>query len=126
MVKRKSTKLQFQTQMKILLVDDDGFIIFTMRNLLTKMGFLLVETAKNGSEAVDLVLTANKQKLTSFSLILMDINMPIMNGYEAAKTINEAIQNGFIHHVPIMAVTAQDSEDHEQKINQAGIIATGM
>ena len=53
----------------------------------------------------------------------MDINMPVMCGYESA-TINEAIRENRIMPVPIIAVTAQDSPDHFKQIQKAGISAS--
>jgi CheY-like chemotaxis protein len=111
---------------KVLIVDDDGFILFTMKKLLIKIGLGVVDTAKTGSEAVSLVLEENKSKDSCYSLILMDINMPVMNGYEAARRINEEIECGGIEDVGILAVTAQDSEDHYQKANQTGIRQTSI
>ena len=59
---------------KVLIVDDDGFILFTMKKLLIKIGLGVVDTAKTGAEAVSLVLEENKSKDSCYSLILMDIN----------------------------------------------------
>ena len=91
---------------KVLIVDDDGFILFTMQKLLKKMGFVDINCVKNGELAVTEVKRANKKKDTSYSVILMDINMPVMSGYDAASLINPYINEGTILYVPILAVTA--------------------
>ena len=50
----------------------------------------LCDVANNGEEAVDMVISdTNKNKTCSYSLILMDLNMPIMDGCTATTTIRE-------------------------------------
>jgi two-component system, sensor histidine kinase len=95
-----------------------------MKNLLKKLGFLCVETAKNGKLGLEEVLRRNIDAKEAYSVILMDINMPVMCGYESATLINEAIKENRIVQVPIIAVTAQDSPDHFQETEKAGICAS--
>ena len=63
----------------------------------------------NGAEAVELFRTQGAD------LVLMDINMPVMNGYEAAAEIRK-----FAADIPIVAVTAYAYASDEQKIMQNG------
>ena len=88
--------------MKILIVDD----IFTNRLLLVELiksiGHDYVQT-ENGREAVEAMLTDD------FDLVLMDIEMPVMNGLETTKFIRENFsppKNG----VPIVALTAHNPQ----------------
>ncbi|MBN1806861.1 MAG: response regulator [Sedimentisphaerales bacterium] len=79
---------------KILVVEDDNVNLKTVIAMLKKLG-LETEIARNGKEAV--------QKATEghFDLILMDIHMPVMNGYEATKALRkEGLK------IPIIALTA--------------------
>ena len=92
-----------------LIVDDEEYNLYLIKNILNKWNVTYTE-AFNGQEAVDLV-----QK-TSFDLILMDIRMPVMDGYEAARQI--------LHHDPsaqIIALTATTKPEDIYKIEQAGM-----
>ena len=73
-----------------------------------------VVTADNGQVAVDLVAASNNEG-KPFDLVLMDIQMPIMDGYEATRVLR---QNGFER--PILALTAHAMEDDRRKCLDAG------
>ena len=80
---------------------------------LKKMGFQ-VESAFNGKDAVDLV----KQK--DFSLIFMDCDMPVMNGYEATIAIRQdELKSG--KHVPIVAMTSYDRVGDRERCLSVGM-----
>jgi len=66
---------------KILIVDDNPFNILCLRALLKNFNFLIISEAHNGKEAVNSAVKEN------YDLILMDVNMPIMDGFEATKII---------------------------------------
>ncbi len=87
---------------KILLVDDSKTSIFMERMILQKRGFELV-TACNGEEAVR---TAVEERP---DLILMDVVMPKMNGFEAVKEIR---QTNSIKTTPIIMVTTRGESDN--------------
>lgn len=80
----------------ILLVEDNMVNQTIMLKMLNMIGFEKVDTAWNGAEAVRKV----KQKPLSFSAILMDINMPVMDGMDATVAIR-----GMNRDVPIIAMT---------------------
>jgi CheY-like chemotaxis protein len=96
---------------KILIVEDDDVNIVIVEYLLQKEGFE-VETASNGEEAVDMV------RDTDYSLILMDIEMPIMNGLEATRAIRRLPRG---RKVPIIALTAHSVEEKLKEIQLAGM-----
>ncbi|MBI4640358.1 MAG: response regulator [Candidatus Tectomicrobia bacterium] len=77
-----------KTQKRILIIDDDRVYVTLLEYLLSKEGFL-VETAENGDEALRKDLSALPD------LIILDINMPIIDGYQLARTLksNEKTKN---------------------------------
>lgn len=85
---------------KILVVDDSPTERFAMTEFLTKAGFTVV-TAENGEEGVV------KSKAELPDLILMDVVMPGINGYQATRTISreEATRN-----IPVIMTTSKDQE----------------
>lgn len=98
---------------KILIVEDDDVNIVIVEYLLQKEGFE-VETASNGEEAVDMVRDTN----SDYSLILMDIEMPIMDGLDATRAIR-TLPKG--RKVPIIALTAHSVEEKLKEIQKAGM-----
>ena len=97
---------------KILLVEDNKANQLFMQVILKKLG-LTFDIAYNGEEAVE------KYQNNNFNLILMDENMPIMNGIEATKKIRE-IEKETKKHIPIIAVTANALNGDKQKFLQSG------
>ena len=89
---------------KILLVDDDFLNQRMMGLLLSNEGFSF-ETASNGDEAIKAVQTQQ------FDLVLMDLQMPVLDGYEATRRIRawEAKKS----HIPIIALTAMLFDEEE-------------
>ena len=96
-------------KLKVLVVDDESRMRKLVSDFLTKKDFVVVE-AGDGEEAVDLFF---EQK--DISLIIMDVMMPEMDGYEAVKTIRQYSQ------VPIIMLTAKSEERDELQGFQLGI-----
>lgn len=94
-----------------LIVDDEEYNIYLIKNILNKWNVPFTE-AHNGMEAVD------QAALRQFDLILMDIRMPVMDGYEAAKTILQQNETALI-----IALTATTKPEDIQKIEQSGMKA---
>jgi two-component system cell cycle response regulator DivK len=94
----------------ILIVEDDSKSLKLMRDLLNVLGYITFE-ANNGQQAVDVAKT---EKL---DLILMDIQMPGMDGLEATKVIKADITT---RDIPIIALTANAMRGDEEKVLQAG------
>ena len=94
---------------KILVVDDEERMRKLVRDFLAKKGYLVIEAA-NGEEAYN-IFTSNND----ISLIIMDVMMPKMDGYETSEEIRK------ISNVPIMMVTAKSSEKDELKGYSLGI-----
>ena len=84
--------------------------------LLKDAGFLL-DRAMNGRIAVDKV----KNSLPGYyDLVLMDIQMPVMNGYEAAKAIRK-LENPQLAKIPIIALSANVFEEDKRKSMESGM-----
>jgi len=97
---------------RVLLVDDDMRNVFALKRQLEAVG-IDVSVAENGQVAIDQVNQAEQV----FELILMDIMMPIMDGYEAMRKLREipAYQK-----VPIIALTANAMPEDRKKCIDAG------
>ena len=99
--------------LKILLVEDN--LINQKITLLTLKPLVhSIDTASNGKEALDRFGT------TSFDLILMDIQMPVMSGLVAAEKIR-ALESTTSSHIPIIAITANAMIGDKEKCLSAGI-----
>ncbi len=101
---------------RILLVEDNEFNREIARYTLEGANFI-VEEAENGFVAVDKVL---KSEAGYYDLILMDIQMPIMDGYTATKEIRN-IENQQIASIPIIAMTANAFDEDKQKCLSCGM-----
>ena len=97
----------------ILLVEDNKVNQFLAQKLLNKMGFQ-VEIANNGTEAVA-SLQAGK-----FDVILMDVQMPVMNGYELTQVIRTTLPHP-VNQIPIIALTAYASNHEKEKALALGM-----
>jgi signal transduction histidine kinase len=100
------TPLQFypKSEIKILVVDDREDNLFSIEAILAKDNYTIVK-ANSGSAALKILL-----KEHDFSLILMDVQMPDLNGFETANIIYERDK---LKHIPIIFITAySNDEDH--------------
>lgn len=95
----------------ILLVEDNDMNQELAEDLLTKNG-ILVTIANNGQEALDIL------EHESFDCILMDCQMPIMDGYEATKKIRE---NEKYKDLPILAMTANAMKGDKKQAMESGM-----
>lgn len=100
----------------ILLVDDNMLNREIAVELLSDAGFAIT-TAIDGKDAIEQVASSEPG---TFDLVLMDIQMPIMNGYEAARAIR-ALPNKEVASVPILAVTADAFDEDRQRALEAGM-----
>jgi len=96
---------------KILIVDDDARNIFALSSALQNYG-MIVETAGDGQEAIDKL-----ESIPGIDMVLMDIMMPVMDGYEATKYIRK--QNKWAR-LPVIALTAKAMMDDREKCIAAG------
>ncbi len=103
---------------KILLVEDNEINLEIETEMLQSQGFL-VDTASDGSIAVDKLLHSRPG---DYTLILMDIQMPVMDGWQAAKTIR-SLENKEIAGIPIIALSANAFESDKRTSLECGMDA---
>jgi two-component system cell cycle response regulator DivK len=95
---------------RILVVEDHEDNRQILRDLLASGGFDMIE-AENGAEAV-IAAEANRP-----DLILMDIQLPVVDGYEATRRIKA---NPLLKAIPIIAITSYALSGDEEKTRRAG------
>jgi HAMP domain-containing protein/CheY-like chemotaxis protein/signal transduction histidine kinase len=95
----------------VLLVDDDARNIFALSSVLERRG-MNVLTATTGNEAIELI-----EKTPSLAIVLMDIMMPEMDGYQTMEKIR---QNREYRRLPIIALTAKAMKGDREKCLEAG------
>jgi CheY-like chemotaxis protein len=110
---RVEERLELPGGMKILLAEDNPVNMKLARRLLERVG-LEVDVAENGARALE------ELERRSYDLVLMDVQMPEMDGLEATRKIRER-EKGTSTHVPIVALTA-----HSMKGDRERFLAGGM
>lgn len=100
-------------KLRILVVDDNEINQFVATELVEQAGYL-VDVACNGQEAVDLV------ESNRYAAVLMDCQMPVMDGYTATRTIRMREADGR-HRTPIIALTAHAMAGEREKVLVAGM-----
>lgn len=103
---------------RILLVEDNGINREIEEELLKKFGYR-VETTCDGISAYE-ILKASRER--EFSLVLMDIEMPGMDGYETARAIRR-LEDKALSRIPIIALSSDAMESDRQKSLRAGMNA---
>ncbi len=104
------------SKIKLLLVEDNEVNREIASLILSEFGFGL-DTAENGKVAYEKVA---KSKPGDYDAILMDVQMPVMNGYEATKKIRE-LKNPKLAQIPIIAMTANAFTEDIQAAKEAGM-----
>jgi signal transduction histidine kinase/CheY-like chemotaxis protein len=106
----KVTSVRDLKGIEVLLVEDVEFNVFIAKNMLQNWN-AKIDVAENGLVAID------KARKKVYDIILMDLQMPVMDGYTSSKEIHS-----FNRNVPIVALTAASALDIEQKIQDAGMV----
>jgi CheY-like chemotaxis protein len=96
---------------KVLVVDDDVRNIFALSSVLERRG-MTVLTAGTGREAIAIL-----ESTPDMAIVLMDIMMPEMDGYETMQVMR---QNGLFRRLPIIALTAKAMKGDREKCLEAG------
>ena len=100
----------------ILLVEDNALNSEIAVEILNEYGFL-VDTAEDGAEAVEKVKNSTS---AGYDLVLMDVQMPVMNGYEATRQIR-ALEDPKLAGITILAMTANAFEEDRKKALECGM-----
>ena len=101
---------------RLLLAEDNELNREIACMLLSKYGFV-IDTAENGQEAVDLVAASAPDY---YDLVLMDIQMPVMNGHEATRKIR-SLENKVLAKVPVVAMTANAFDEDRKAAKECGM-----
>jgi len=99
---------------RILLVEDNQLNILLATTLLKKQNFKNVDVAVNGQLAIDML------KKQDYNVILMDIHMPVMDGYEATIFIRDHM-SGIKRNIPIIALTAAAIKGEKERCIEQGM-----
>ena len=102
---------QYHWDNKVVLITEDEEVNFFYLKTIFKKTEARIIRAKNGKEAVDII----NQHKGDIDLILMDLNMPVMDGYEAMRIIKSRHPK-----IPIIAQTAYTLTEDRLKCMQAG------
>lgn len=100
----------------VLLVEDNELNSEIASEILKNYGFC-VDMAENGAVAIDKVKKASEGE---YDLVLMDVQMPIMNGYEATKCIR-ALDSASNANIPIIAMTANAFDEDRKTALECGM-----
>ena len=105
-----TTPLDPGSQRLVLVVDDEPMMRLLAREALEGVGFRIAE-AEHGREALEICRERNP------GIVLLDVNMPIMDGFEACRRLRES---SFAKHTPILMMTALDDLDSIRRSYEAG------
>ena len=103
---------------RVLVVEDNELNREIAQTILEETGFA-VETAPDGTDAVEMVRRAGE---FYYDAVLMDVQMPIMDGYEATRTIR-ALPREDVKTMPIIAMTANAMEEDKETALKSGMNA---
>ena len=106
--------LQSEKSLRVLLAEDDPTNQYPLQKLLKEMGHT-VTLAEDGQQILDLI------KNQGFDVILMDIQMPVMDGVEATRRIRQSTSLGSKKDIPIIAMTSYAMAGDREKFLAAGM-----
>ncbi len=101
--------------LSILVVDDNEYNRIVAKDTLEAKSRVNVIAVESGAEAIELL------KITQFDVVLMDVQMPVMNGFEATQEIRSGKDEVLNHDIPIIALTASVLRTDLDKCSAAGM-----
>jgi PAS domain S-box-containing protein len=115
-IKEICSKKTIDIKRHILIVDDDSIIVALLENLLKSEGFEIT-SASNGKEALERIAHSSLYKSGKPDLILLDIDMPVMDGYQTCKKVRGRKE---YESIPIIMVTAESDKKVIKKLFSIG------
>ncbi len=113
-LQEKDVSMKKKEKFKVLLSEDNE-VNMRVASMILKRLDLDIETVENGQEAI------NKFMHVKYDMILMDCMMPVVDGYEATKRIRILEKEGNLTKTPIIALTANATEEDRQKCLEIGM-----
>ena len=110
------TSYSLNMKKKILICEDNELNLEVVKSLLERNGYKVLE-AENGKRGLEIYLDSDEKEI---SCILMDLRMPLMDGYTAAQEIRKADRED-ARTIPIIAMTADTFEEDRKKCLKAGM-----
>jgi CheY-like chemotaxis protein len=105
----------------VLIVDDNNFNLVVLESMLKKSN-ISCDKAANGQIALDKIVQSQRRKCCApYALVLMDCNMPVMDGYEATERIVRMIDAKEIVPTTVVGVTAYTSSEHLENCIRSGM-----
>ena len=101
------------------MVEDNRVNQVVATGILKKLGFEHIDIAVNGKDA--LACLNNARLSAPYALIIMDCQMPEMDGYQATKAIRGGLGGDIYQHIPIIAMTANAMQGDRDKCIEAGM-----
>ncbi len=111
---KEDAYIDISKDIKILAVDDHPVNQVFVQKLLKRLGFDAVMLAEDGQQALDMIVEHD------FDLVLMDCQMPVLDGYQASMALREKEQ-GTDRHLPVIALTANAMVGDREKCIKAGM-----
>lgn len=109
-----TNNIEASPDIRILAADDHPVNQLFIRKLLIRLGFNNIDLASNGKEAIEMVAK------NTYDIVLMDCQMPEIDGYQATTTLRE-IETETNEHLPIIALTANAMIGDKEKCLKAGM-----
>jgi PAS domain S-box-containing protein len=108
----KPTELSLPRYHHVLIVEDNPVNMLVAQGLMKKLG-LRCSVTYNGQECIDALLDSNEN--TTFTLLLMDCQMPVLDGYDATTKIRKGEAGERYKNIPIIAMTANAMQGDKEK-----------
>lgn len=116
--KFNENNISWPSDIRILVVEDNTTNQLVAQGILESLG-LTCDMASNGLEALDAIRISND--IQRYALVLMDCQMPEMDGYDATRAVREGKAGEENKHLPIIAMTANAMQGDRQKCTSAGM-----
>ena len=106
---------------KVLLIDDDTVTNFINKKLIKKSGLAdEILVAENGKQGLDMLLATTSNNQRPPDVILLDINMPILNGFQFLQRL-QGFEINFVETIKIAILSSSDNADDKARAKSFGI-----